>query len=205
MNQQFIVTNPILPNKLLNCVDYFYPQLPDREKVTAHFTGIPLLKHCVDPNADDISIIVIITKDKNEYYKENYRMFLDELKVISEEKGVDLESKIQTIEFDFVENTKKHIDLFTRLCNSYLENAELYMDLTFGSKATSIDLFSTLAYAEKVKGCDLKEVVYGKGVPGEPTEIYNLITLYRMANLINTMSFIPGADIDQMLKEFKDK
>ncbi len=204
MKQQFIVTNPILPENMLNSAVYSYSGRDDRQPVEAHFAGIPMIKHNVDKNAD-IKILVVITKDANGNYEKNYKLFLEELKAISDEIGVDLSSKITTVEIPFSETTDKHISFFTDMCKGFEEGADLYMDVTFGSKVTSIDIFSTLVYAEKIKKCDIKEVVYGKGLKGEPQEIFDISTLYRMTQLINTMSYIPNANIDEMLARFKSE
>lgn len=202
MKQQFIVTNPILQENSLNYASYTYYKRTDRNVVNAHFTGIPMIKHNVNPNAD-ISILVIITQAGN--YENNYNLFLKELNKLSDEVGIDLASKVTKYVIPFSENEDKHASFFNEICTRFIAGADLYMDVTFGSKVTSIDLFCTLVYADKVKHCEIKEVVYGKGISGENAELYDITSLYRMTQLINTMSYIPGADIDQMLAKFKSE
>lgn len=200
MKQQFIITNSIMDEKALKLAAYSYSGRSDRDPVEAHFAGIPMIKHNLNPSAD-VSIVAIITEAGN--YANNFELYKKELEKITEETGIELVSKIKVIKVPYDESREKHIAFFTELCKLFEEDAELYMDVTFGSKVTPISEFASLVYAENAKKCNIKEVIYGKVIAAEKQEIYDIKCLYHMAQLISTASHNPYVDLEELLNSFE--
>ena len=63
------------------------------------------------------------------------------------------------------------------------------MDLTFGTKLTSIEMFSSLYYAEIVEKCNIKSVVYGQYTSNGSSEG----ELYDVTRLYHTVRFLDAA------------
>lgn len=201
-SQQFIVTIPILSDKVLKKVPYIYEGHPERPPIESYFPGIPMLRHNIDPSAE-ISIVVIYTCAGN--YQNNLELFYTELQSLSDEIGVDLRSKVKEISVPYEETRDKHVSFFVELGNAFIENADLYMDLTYGSKVSPITEFALLPYAEYGKMCRCKEVIYGKVIGSDTPTIYDIKELYQMSRLINTISRIPGSDLNKLLNTFQIK
>ena len=199
--QQFIATIPILDDKTLKKAAYIYADNPERGAIESCFPAIPMLRHNVDPTAE-ISVIVIYTRAGN--YKHNLELFYNELKAVSAELNTDLVSKVIEIPVPYEETREKHTAFFVSIGNALAENADLFMDITYGSKVSPITEFASLTYAEHAKKCRIKEVIYGKVIGAETPTLYDIKELYRMSQLINTMSFLPNADLERLLNSFNE-
>ena len=199
--QQFIATIPILDEKTLKKAAYIYADYPERSAVESYFPAIPMIRHNIDPTAE-ISVIVIFTQAGN--YKHNLELFYKELRAVSDEFNVDLTSNVVEIPVPYEETKKKHTEFFVNIGNALADDADLFMDLTYGSKVSPITEFASLVYAEQAKKCRIKEVVYGKVMGSETPTIYDIKELYRMSQLINTMSFLPNADLEKLLNSFNE-
>lgn len=199
--QQFIATIPILDEKTLKRAAYIYADYPERGAVESRFPAIPMIRHNIDPTAE-ISVIVIFTQAGN--YKHNLELFYEELQAVSDEFNVELVSKVTEIPVPYEETKKKHTEFFVSIGNALAGDADLYMDLTYGSKVSPITEFASLVYAEHAKKCRIKEVIYGKVMGSETPTLYDIKELYRMSQLINTMSFLPNANLEKLLNSFNE-
>ena len=91
---------------------------------------------------------------------------------------------------------------FKSVSRSYKKGAELYIDLTFGSKVQAISIFQSLCVAES-NGCHVKELLYGSYIKSEADagkgSIYSLRSLYEITQLLNTYSMLPDTDLEKLL------
>lgn len=211
--KQFYVTIPMLPKESLKNVAYCYDKDESR-KCDSRFPSIPMIKFNLKPE-DDYSIVVIWTlPDKNTIKGEdglcnserNKSIYYEELKDTLAEIGVVFdESKITELAIPYDESDEKNRAFFKEICVTYEEDAYVYVDLTYGTKISSIVEFASLVYAEKAKGCFLREVIYGKYVHENNNSygtIYDMRSLYNMSMIIHTCSMLPNADITEMLDSF---
>ena len=201
--KQFYVPISMLPKEKLKRIGYSWEGRPDREKIFSCFPSIPMIKNNLSAE-DNCDIIAIKTNDAAGRTEYNFTVFEDELKQLSQEKGMEIKvSKIINIEHN--ETKEKHTKFFYDLCKSYVEGSEVYFDITYGTKVSPIAQFATLVYAEKNRNCTIAEVIYGKytHIDGDETgTIYDITSLYELNMLINNCSMLPGVDIDKILKMY---
>ncbi len=153
--------------------------------------------------SEEVKIVVVKTDDDNNRTEANFELFKQELSELSEkwEREFQIDSVI-TVAHD--EGRQKQIELFKRLSDEFEEEAEIYMDVTYGSKITSIGLFASLVYAEKVKKCDIKQVAYGKYSHNgaDVGDFFDVSSMYDLAMLINSAEHLSESDIDNLLELF---
>lgn len=141
---------------------------------------------------EQIKIVVVKTDDDNRRTQINYQTFKEELGELSREleMPLDITSEI-TLPHD--ESKDKQVALFKEIAEQFDENSEVYMDVTYGSKITSIGLFSALTFAERIMGCSIKSVIYGKYPHNDSKigDLFDVRCLYELSMLINSADYMP--------------
>ena len=166
--------------------------------IASAFPAIPVMEESLC-DGDDVTIIPIITEDTFGNSRNNLEVFQEELAEMNQRHGWQLQLSDPII-IPHEETKPKQVQLFREFCNRYEENAEIYMDVTYGTKVTAIGVFSTLVYAERVKNCNIRSIIYGKFLhDAENTgEIYDIRPLYNLNMLIGALD--PGCgDVNALL------
>lgn len=167
---------------------------------------------------DDVKLVFFKTvddtvKDWDERYQRNYNYFIEELKKINEGIGakINLDDPV-VIESDFKETKdvfkKRFMDAFEVL----EEDAEIYADVTFGSRVVPMIIMDVLKFAEKFFNADINHVLYGQTSyeknpetkKNEPKSgiVYDISSLYYINNLTNILKADSGKEAIQAFKEF---
>ena len=166
--------------------------------IASAFPSIPVMEESLC-DGDDVTIIPIITEDTFGNSRNNLEVFREELAEMNRRHGWQLQLSDPII-IPHEETKPKQVQLFREFCDRYEENAEIYMDVTYGTKITAIGIFSTLVYAERVKNCNIRSIIYGKFLhDAENTgEIYDIRPLYNLNMLISALD--PGCgDVNALL------
>ncbi len=200
--KQFFVTISMLNPEQLKKLDYVAEFTNDSDFMPTSSPAVVMIEMYLNPG-DDYEIITIRTDDDNARTKINYDEFKNDLKRLSEKKGMDI-SITKEIRIPHNESREKHIGFFRELCDAYEPMSDVYMDVTFGSKVTSISLFASLVYAENVTKCSICDIIYGKFAFGNRKggEIFSVKCLYELKELIHSASMMGNVDIDEMLDIF---
>lgn len=202
--KQFFATISMQPKESLARLNYIIDGKPDTDIMTASFPSIPMIE--MNLSADDeknYEIYLIYTKDDEERYKYCYDTFKKELAELSKRKGFDIKVTGE-VQVPHEESRSKHIGFFREMCKTFKPQSDVYMDITYGTKATSVSCFASLSYAENVMNCDIKQIIYGKYNHGDkPTgSLYDVRCLYELSGLIRNASAINGLNVDEMLDMF---
>ena len=196
----FFATIPLQQEGKLNSIKYRWGNNGHVETSETRFPIIPLIEENVSAE-DKVRIVAIKTNDNEGNCERNIGYLKEELDMLSGELGVKLEVS-REIGIDHDESPKKHVQLMREIVGQFEEDSLVYMDVTFGTKATSICSFASLAYAEKLMNCEIAGILYGKYVHGMETgELYNLKTLYELNMIMQTAQSLP----QEYVKDFLDK
>jgi len=157
---------------------------------------------------EEIKVIYIMTTGKNSHCEENKKIFIDELDEINKEIGAVI--NYETVEMEFI--AKKHIynKLITDLTDKIPKNAELYTDITYGSKPEILSLFCALRFVEEFYNADVQYFIYGKieyDYPDgkktiENATIFDITSLYYLFKLLGSMGTADAKTASNILKEF---
>lgn len=202
MKKIFFVSISMLPDNKLIPVNYAFEGKDTYTDYKTCFPSIPMIENNIS-STDEVKIVAVKTDDDNELSRKNYALFLEELNSLCQRTGIDL-SVNETVTVPHNENKSKLIALLKSLCKIFESDSEVYMDVTFGTKVTSIELFTSLVYAAKVKGCNIRSVVYGKYNHADNNTkgtIYDIRCLYDIANLIYAADHLPENKIDDLLDQ----
>lgn len=203
MKKLFVCTIPMLGNGQLKKLDY------QNEKgefmKTSAFPSIVLLNKYIG-EGDDADVQICTIRDDCENSSINNECFLEELKMLGDEKGVNLVVSKEII-IPHNESKVKHLTLFSELMNLYSENSEnckLYIDTSYGSKPTTAEIWATLNMAQ-VKGLDIKDICYGfydHSIKENTTGVwYSLRYVWDLVSLINTSSKFMNPDkLDNLIR-----
>ena len=195
----FFATIPMLPPDSLKKIPYRKEDRGELYSEPTRFPGIVMLENCILGD-EDIKLITVRTADDNNRTEANYALFKEELRELSERLGKDIDIDKEIV-VTHSENREKQIALFKELCSCYEEDAEVYMDITYGTKVTSACMFSTLSYAESVAEAEIKGIYYGKYSHGDykKGDLYNVRCLYDLAMLSNTADFMTRERFDDLI------
>ncbi len=212
----FFCTIPMNDPQRIKSVDYSFSGDERRKDIIVRtkFPAIAMLKTNLKPG-DDFEIVVMWTDkpfrtEENAQFTDsvtNLNSFYEELDQLSDEMGMNLKEKAKEIVIPFDESKEKQMFLFRRICNSFIKDSEVYMDLTYGTKMSIITGFASVTYAEKACNCYIKEMLYGSFDFGKSAKatIYDIRTLYEMSALIQSASIIPGIDISGILDMYEEE
>lgn len=199
MNKKiFFVTIPMQNPADLKPLKYRKEDKGEIFSEPSRFPGIPFLDWSIIGD-EEVKLITVRTDDDRKNTEKNYEKFKEELAALSERLGRNIEIDAEII-LPHEENREKQIVLLKELCAQYEENSDIYMELTYGTKVTPIGMFSSLTYAEKVKHCNIKSVIYGKySFKGDIGDLYDVRCLYEMTGIINAAEYLPDGKIESLL------
>lgn len=142
---------------------------------------------------DDVKVILIGTTRLDDCVKENAQKFMEELRHFNT-VGANIREAVITRPFD--ESKTNFHELYENILDQLEEDAELYVDITFGPKTPVLLIFNVLQFAEKFFNCSIGNIVYSKVlfqkgssevIPGSEM-IYDITPLYMLNSITNTIS-----------------
>lgn len=154
---------------------------------------------------DDVKVILIGTTREGDFVLENANRFMDELRELNA-VGANIREAVISRPFD--ETKTNFHKLYEQLLDELEEDAELYVDVTFGPKTPVLLIFSVLQFAEKFFHCTIGNIVYSKVefnpgsseiVPGSEM-IYDITPLYMLNSLTNVLECSNGKKAVQTIK-----
>ena len=154
---------------------------------------------------EKVKVIYILTTGENSECELVKRAYIEELENINKEIGAVL--SYDTIEIDFEPTKKTYNTLIINLAEKISENAEIYVDTTFGFKAIPLSLFCALRFVEEFREAIVQYIVYGKVEFDKETRkpknpmLYDITSLYYLFKLMGTMG---ASNADDALKTLKD-
>lgn len=154
---------------------------------------------------DQVKFIYIMTTGEHSNCKQNKETFIREIEGINAGIGADLSYDMVEIEFAATDQTYQR--LITDLADKIPENAELFVDYTFGSKPEILSLFCALRFAEEFCDAIVQFIVYGKAEFTKTGEIenpmlYDTTSLYYLFKLMGTMGTADKKTASEILKDF---
>ena len=198
----FVISIPMLPADNLKALQYRYPD--GSLSMETHFPGIALLEKYA-PGKAPVKIVTVRTSDDQQRTEPCYQLFHKELGDLS--AGLDLALEIGAeIVVPHTENEEKSRRHLRGLLDAYEKDAYIYMDLTYGTKLTAIELFASLCFAEICRGCSIRNAVYGKYAfdNSKAGELYDVTRLYHMLRFLETSSHMDKTSfadlVNQMLE-----
>ena len=182
----FIISIPMLPEENLKALQYRYSD--GALSGMTRFPGIALLEKCAQGKAP-VKVVTVRTIDDHRRTEACYRLFHEELGRLSVKLNMVLEIGAE-IAVPHTEDEEKSRHLLRELLSAYEKSAYVYMDLTYGTKLTAIELFSSLCFAETVYNCNIKAAAYGKYAFNSSGigELYDVTRLYHMLRFLETSS-----------------
>lgn len=151
---------------------------------------------------DEIKVLMLAKKNEYSFYEQNAQYFIDELNEANSEIGATIEYK--TIDTEFSQDRAVHEKLMSRIVDEIEPETHVLVDITYGSKDMAIVVFTVLGFAQKFLGCDIDNIVYGQAnfVDGKAvnTKICDMIPLYALSSVTNTLRCIEPEKSKQMLK-----
>jgi len=155
---------------------------------------------------EQVKVIYILTTGENSEYEQNKKAYIEELENINKEIGAVL--SYDTIEIDFEPTKKTYNKLITDLAGKITDNAEIYVDTTFGFKAIPLSLFCGLRFVEEFREAIVQYIVYGKVEFNKETRkpekpmLYDITSLYYLFKLMGSMGASNAEDAMETLKDF---
>jgi hypothetical protein len=100
--------------------------------------------------------------------------------------------------------------LITDLAEKIPDNAEIYVDTTFGYKAIPLSLFCGLRFVEEFRDAIVQYIIYGKVEFDKKTRkpllesamLYDITSLYYLFKLMGSMGASNAEDAMETLKNF---
>jgi hypothetical protein len=155
---------------------------------------------------EEVKVIYILTTGENSECEQNKDSNIDELEGINKEIGAKL--SYDTVEIDFEPTKKTYNKLITDLAEKIPDNAEIYVDTTFGFKAIPLSLFCALRFVEEFREAIVQYIVYGKVEFNKETRkpekpmLYDITSLYYLFKLMGSMGASNAEDALETLKDF---
>ena len=155
---------------------------------------------------EKVKVIYIITKGENSDCEQKKRTFIEELENINKEIGAVL--SYDSIEIDFEPTKKTYNKIIIELAEKIPNNAEIYVDTTFGFKAIPLSLFCALRFVEEFREAVVQYIIYGKVEFDKETRkpknpmLYDITSLYYLFKLMGTMGASNADDALETLKDF---
>jgi hypothetical protein len=159
---------------------------------------------------EKVKVIYIMTPGETSYCETNKEKFIKELEGINSEIGAVL--SYDTVEMDSKPVKRTFNKLITDLTEKIPEDAELYVDITYGLKPEVLSLFCALRFVEEFHNADVEYFIWGqletKYDPSgkKPPEkvnpmIFDITSLYYLFKLIGS---IGSADVETASKILND-
>ena len=156
---------------------------------------------------DRAKLVILELQRKSGAIKENTDYYLADIEKISAQSGVNIEHVVIPVPFN--ESKVTFQNAFAALIQELEDNAEIYVDITFGAKTTSLLLLSFLQFAETQFNCSVKMIDYvqrdfdetEKPIIGSEC-IYDVTSLYYLNALMNNMNCKSGEEAVKTVKQF---
>jgi len=154
---------------------------------------------------EEVKVIFIMTASENSKCELNKNNIIKEFEGINADIGAVL--SYDTVDIDFEATNKAYNKLITDLAEKIPDNAELYSDITYGSKPEVLSLFCAIRFAEEFRNSNIEYIIYGKaefddkGQPVNP-ELYDITSLYYLFKLMGTMKTANAETAMKVLKDF---
>lgn len=196
----FVISIPMLPIENLKMLEYNGPDA-DSVPYKTRFPGIAMLKDNIFGQVY-IKIITVRTSDDNGRTEECYQLFKEELATLAAATGIELRITKEII-VPHKEDKAKENELLRNLFESYSKNAYVYMDITFGTKLTAVEMFSSLCYAEIAENCSIRSVVYGKYTfdNSEKGELFDASELYHTIRFMENAAHMNNKCFKDLMKQ----
>ena len=159
---------------------------------------------------DDVKVILVGTTREDDYVQENAKKFMEELHYFNK-VGAKIREAVISRTFD--ESKTNFHELYEKLLDELEDDAELYVDITFGPKTPVLLIFNVLQFAEKFFNCSIGNIVYSKVIfkpgtseviPGSEM-IYDITPLYMLSGITNIIECSDSGKAVQAVKcLFKD-
>lgn len=198
-----IVTVPMLPPADLRPIRY---QTRDGDLSSpTRFPGIALLeKHAAGKSP--VKLVTVRTDDDNGRTEACYRFFHEELEQLRQRLRPDLAVDTEIV-VPHNETGEKERRLLKDLFSCFDRGSYIYMDLTYGTKLTAVELFASLHYAEIVADCSVRSVVYGKYAFSDTGtgELFDATRLYHTVRFLDTAAQMDRASFADLLGQMLAK
>ena len=155
---------------------------------------------------EEVKVIYVMTIGKNSFCEQNKEVFIEELETINAEIGAIL--SYDTVDIEFLATKQTYNKLITDLTDKIPGNAELYADITYGSKPEILSLFCALRFAEDFCNAVVQYFVYGKAERNRKTNeledlmIYDITSLYYLFILMGSLRASDAESASKKLKDF---
>ena len=162
---------------------------------------------------EKVRVIYIMTSGETSYCETHKKEFIKELDGIKLEIGADI--SYDTIEMDPKPSKRTYNKLITDLTEKIPEDAELYVDITYGIKPEVLSLICALRYVEEFHNAVVEYLIWGqldtKYDPSgkKPSErinpmIFDITSLYYLFKLIGSIDNAELEKASNILKDFFD-
>ena len=156
---------------------------------------------------DKANLVILEIQRKSGAIKENTDYYKKDIEKIATQNGAKIEPKVIPVPFN--ESKVTFQNAFADLIQTLEENAEIFVDITFGAKTTSLLLLSFLQFAEKYFNCTVKMIDYVQRDFDENENpivgsecIYDVTSLYYLNSLMNNLNCKTGAEAVETVKQF---
>jgi len=158
---------------------------------------------------EELRVIYIMTAGKNSRCEDNKKAFIEELEAVNSEIGAVIKP-VETVEMEFTASKRTYNKLITDLAGKIPENAEIYVDITYGFKPEILSLFCALRFVEEFHNAILEYFIYGKAeikkIEGkkiiENPEILDITSLYYLFKLIGSIGTADADTASNILEDF---
>ena len=201
-----IITVPMRPPHEVNSVLFPVDGNKAIEYDKAVFCPVNSVLAKTMKKGEEIKIIYIMTVGGNSQCELNKKTFMEELEGINSEIGAVL--SYDTMEIEFLPVKKTYNKLITDLAEKIPDNAEIFADITFGSKPDILSLFCALRFVEEFREALVQFIVYGKVEFNNETRkienpmLFDITSLYYLFKLMGTMGAADATEAAETLKKF---
>ena len=139
---------------------------------------------------DEVKIVLLKKEDIDGNSAKNTGEYMSELNRINADIGAKIEYKVLSAPHN--ESREVQEKLFKELIGELADGADIYADITYGTKSLPIIVFSVLNFASRFFRADIKNIVYGKvdfdnnNRPFNP-ELFDMTALFYLNSIANTM------------------
>lgn len=200
--KQFFVTISMLPVEKLKKLTYRDDETGISFNRATSSPSVPLIVWNSE-KGDTIEVIPVYVDDGTGASVRNLELFKNELA----EAMQGIEYTVQdAIEIPFVETKQKQIDAFFAISSRIKSGADVFADITYGTKAMPVVMFSVMSYADNICRCHVKKVTYGKFNFYENEKnggtIYDVRSLFEINATVLTLKYISREGADNLLAGF---
>jgi hypothetical protein len=155
---------------------------------------------------EQVKVIYIMTTGENSECEQTKKAFIEELENINSEIGAVF--NYDTVEINFDATKQTYNKLITDLSEKIPENAELYTDITYGSKPEILSFFCALRFVEEFCNAVVQYIVYGKVEFNKETRktekpmLFDITSLYYLFKLMGTIGNADSESASKMLQDF---